>query len=307
MTETKERPIYRDKIVVDPDIVSSKYTHGYNNVDYYCYYESGKSTRNKPYIPKDPVKEFNSKSLCAKACFADLISTIHGTNYNRVLYHMKIDEGQPVKLLVKEMRRFVELAVEYKLLPPYITPESITNRKEGRIVIMLEGLTISQVYMYLTTFRYLREDTGFVKAILYLHDELDMNFYAAFVLGSHICMSDSLHHIIDKVRRYGGENDPNNLRIPFHVIAGLSRFARYPKSNDDRILLRVNNKHPKFNTTEIIQQISKIDVYLKAQELFDPKIERAINAKTDAVAMKYINKYLEMKKRIKFRQESNNE
>jgi hypothetical protein len=109
------------------------------------------------------------------------------------------------------------------------------------------------------------------------------------------------------MRYYGSDNNPNNVDVSFNLIAGISRFARYPKSNDDRILLKLK-KSCAFDTSPRIQKISNIkNVVLKLQDLFDPRIKRAINAKTDAVAMKYINKYTEIKKRVKFRQEAVNE
>ena len=72
---TQKKVIYRDKIWIDPEVVSDKYTHADNHVEYYCYHETGKSKKNKPYVPEHPVKEFQAKKQIY-VCFSSLMSIV---------------------------------------------------------------------------------------------------------------------------------------------------------------------------------------------------------------------------------------
>jgi len=306
----QKRTIYRDKIWIDPSIVSDKYTHASNHVEYYCYHELGKSKKNKPYIPKDPVKEFKANKQ-TYVCFSSFMNVVYNSGrgakkdaqHNRILYRMQIDPRACVKLSLEEQRRFVELSVAHRMLPPYVSLDNITDPKTSDIVIMLEGLTPAQVYMYLSQYRYLREDPGFVRSILHLHDEIGMNFYAAFVVSSRVSIDYTVHHFLTLQRRYasGNANSIQKVTVPFSTIVGLRRFAKKPHVYDKRILMNTSYGYEAANR---IEKICKVKYEARPEELLEPLLIRALSALTDKTTKKYLEQYKRLKERIKYREKN---
>lgn len=302
----KQRPIYRDKIFIDPKIVSEQYTHAENHVEYYCYHEMGKSTKDKPYIPEDPVKEFEGNKQ-TYVCFTNLLDTVYASKkkdatkqYNRVLYHMTIDEGACIKLELEEQKRFIELSMLNKMLPAYVTPGTLLNDKEGKVVFMLEGLTPSLLYMYLSQYRYLREDPGFVRSILHLHDKCGFDFYAAFVVASRVSIDYTTHHFLTLQRTYGGSerNKVDNVTVPFSTIVGIRRFVRKPQEYDDRSAMNTNHG---YDAATRIERICKVKYEIAPHELLHPVVKRAFSAMTDEITTKYLEQYKRIKDRIVYR------
>jgi hypothetical protein len=309
----KPRAVYRDKLWIDPKIVSDKYRHADNHVEYYCYHEVGKSKRNSPYIPKDPEKEFGARKI-TYVCFSQFLDIAARSAreeskkevpkpINRILYHMMIDPSACVTLGPEEQRRFLELSVKHRMLPEYVTPDTLTEDGEsGTMVLLLEGLTPAQAYMYLSQYRYLREDPGFVKSILHLYDEIGMNFYAAFALASRVSIDYTVHHFLTLQRRYATKDSVNDVTVPFSTIAGLRRFTYRPKQYDDR---EVGKSSYSYEAASRIERICSIRTELKAQELLEPLVIKAFSALTDKTAKKYLDQYLRMKERIKYRVRKN--
>jgi len=299
-----KKPIYRDKVWVDPNIVSNKYTHGDNSVEYAYYRDHDKSTVNKPYIPNNPREEFGC-TVHTDICFSGLSRTIGDSRnhedgaYNRVYYKMRIDKKAKVKNTLAEQKRFIELSVANKLLPKYVTPDTMKNDEEGTIVLMLEGLTVSQFYIYLTQYRYMREYPGFVKSMVHLVDDKGFNFFAAFILASIIVVDYTVHHFLTLQRKYGSNEDINTVKAPFSYIAGLRRYVKRNHMHDDRILMKSSHA---FTVASNIESVCKINKTFTAQELKDPMVIKAFSAMTDEVAIKYINKYNDNKCRIIYRE-----
>ena len=304
------RAIYRDKIWIDPEVVSDKYTHADNHVEYYCYHEIGKSKKDRPYIPEHPVKEFEAKKQ-TYVCFSSLMDIVSASGegkpkegqHNRVLYRMQVAPEACVKLSLKEQRRFVELSVAHKMLPSYISPKDIKDKKTSTIVIMLEGVAPAQVYMYLSQYRYLREDPGFIRSVLHLHDEIGMNFYAAFIVGSRVSIDYTVHHFLTLQRLYGYDKTEGNsiekVTVPFSTIAGLKRFARKPYDYDKRDLMKTSYG---YEASSRIEKICKVKYEAKPEELLEPLMIKAFSAMTDKTAQKYLDQYKRLKERIKYRE-----
>lgn len=302
---TAKRTVYRDKIWIDPEIVSDKYKHALNHVEYYCYYEVDKSKKNKPYIPEHPVKEFEAKKQ-TYVCFSNFLNTVNGSGkakgsegqHNRILYRMQTDKTACVELSLKEQRRFVELSVAHKMLPSYVSPENIKSTKTSDMVIMLEGLTPAQAYMYLSQYRYMREDPGFVRSVLHLHDKAGMNFYASFVVGSRVSIDYTVHHFLTLQRRYASNNSVDSVTVPLSTITGLRRFARKPHDYDKRDLMSTSYG---YEASDRIEKVCKVKYAAKPQELFEPLLIRAFSAMTDKITRRYLDQYLRLKERIKYR------
>lgn len=304
----KPRPIYRDAIWIDPAIVSNTYTHAGNSVEYYCYQENDKSNLKAVYIPADPITEFKAEKQ-SYVCFARLLEVVSASKkmvdgvtaqYNRVLYHMKTDERACVQLTLEEQKRFIKLSVENLMLPKYVTPDTLLNDKEGRVVFMLEDLTPSQLYMYLSQYRYLREDPGFVRSILHLHDKMGFDFYASFVIASRVSIDYTTHHFLTLQRQYGNQtaNEVQNVTVPFSTVVGLRRFAVNPHEYDKRTAMGTSSG---YEASSRIEKICKIKEQLKPHEFKEPLVKRAFCAMTDEISSKYLEQYKRMRERIKYR------
>lgn len=296
---SKTRKIYRDKIYIDPEILRVDYRKGATNrVTYYCYYEAGKSTKNMPYIPDDPVNEFNAVEQTS-ICFAGLLNILREADepYNRILYHMQVDPTT-IKLSLKEKRRFIELSVLNKMLPKYVTPDTILNDNEGKMVLMIEDFSPSQLYVYLSQFRYIREAPGFVRSIVYLCDKHNFNFYAAFVVASATAIDTPVHHILNFYKKYGITSASiDKLNIPLSYAVGLSRFVKNPRLYDTRSITASG-----YQAAARIEAICSLNCGLKPHEFLEPLVKRILSSRTDAVSLKYLEKYLQMRKKIVYRE-----
>lgn len=247
-----------------------------------------------------------------------------------------------VLLSVEECIRWIQLAKEHKLLPDYVDenliemldtpikvdPEERYSRYvhkasgKGTVIFDLVGLTQAQLYVYISTLRNLREDPGFVRTALYLIDKCKMNFYAAYVFASHVAMNTTGHHTISAYREYGAikqEIDPKtNMYKPAETklsdieainadirwMIGLQRFAKNPKKHDSRLVYKCMTS---FYCNSTIDKISKIRTQINIYEALDPDIVKAIMAMGDNTSKKYINKFIEKKPRIKYKEATSEE
>ena len=192
------------------------------------------------------------------------------------------------------------MAKEYKLLPPYINAEAVKGTKSGTtangvFIIDLKSLTPSLLYVYLSTIRNIREDPGLPKSVIYLVDELGMNFYLAYTFASGVVISTTGHHIMGG-RRYGMANSSKSMtsdeikekiKIPLQSAIGLQRLVNDPQKYDDRDILKVGYN---FNCCSSITAASKIEYEASVEELFNDDTIAAAMSKTDNAANKYVNR-----------------
>jgi len=272
--------VVRQKIVIDPEIVTSEYLHG-NNSTKYC-----------TYVSAEEVKE---EDLMHGACFYDLLSMLkREEDHDRVYYKME-EDSQQIKLTEEERHRWISLCVEHGTMPKYIVEKDVD--REVMIIEIDKDIPPSLLFVYLCCFRYFREDTGFIRAAVYLVDKCEMNYYAAFVLASRVCMNDNLHHCLDVVRRYGEEVDLNEVRVPLHQIIGLARFTSDPKKYDSRGP-RDHDSFNQFQCASTIKKISSIEYECLIQDLFDDNIVKAIMMPSDDESKKYLDEFLSYRDKI---------
>lgn len=229
------------KPIFDTQIVSNACTtYAVYKVTYYLYADAGKARR--PHRPLDPIKEFAAFKLSG-SCFSGLLRTTslpsNNKKYNRVCYTLewpKEGSYSYTELSTEERKSWVKLCKTYKLLPSYVTP---ATAEDGVLVLKLtDTLSPSLLYCYLSAFRCLREQTGFVKAMLYLVKEKGMNFYAAFVLASSVtvCSSGTIHHIGEWGRPYMKDVHVDTILVFARSIVSLKRFLQNPSGIDTRTI-----------------------------------------------------------------------
>jgi len=285
--------IVKQKIVIDTKIVSNTYRHGDNSTRY-CTFKSGTT--------------IEDGKLTKGYCFSNLLSMLkNNKDHNKVYYKMEEDVSQSVKLTETEKHEWIELCTKYKTMPGYITKNDI-DKKTMIIEVDDENVTPSLLFIYLCCFRYFREDPGFIKAVVYLVNNLKMNYYAAFVLASRICMSYNLHHILNTVRLYSEKFEMDNVTVPLNVMMGLSRIVNDPKKYDTRGPRDYNNTggFNQFRCASNINNISKIKYECLIQDLFDKNIIEAIMAPSDKMSQKHLDKFISYKDKIVYKEKSAN-
>jgi hypothetical protein len=278
MAERKE--IIREKVWIDPKIVCA-YNHGSNSTKY-CTCKEKKADE----IIKD-------SDLRTGACFSQLLSMLKTDDKDdRIYYKMEEDIHQKVKLTDEEKHHWIELCVTHGTMPDYITIGDID--KKVMVLKIVEDLTPSLIFIYLCCFRYYREDTGFVRAMVYLVNKCGMNYYAAFVFATRVCINYDLHHILTGVRRYGDSIGPEEAIIRLSDVIGLSRFLKNPKKYDSRGPRSHKNtgSFNQFQCASTIEKISSVRHDCKVQDLFDLNILKAISAENDSDSKEYLDGFL---------------
>ena len=286
--------LVRQKVIIDTKIVSNEYNHGDNSTKY-CTFK------------KDIAVE--NEKLTRGYCFSTLLSMLKSNkDHDKVYYKMEEDDRQSVKLTKKEKHEWIELCVKYKTMPKYIT-KSYIDEKIMIIDVNDEKVTPSLLFIYLCCFRYFREDPGFIRAVIYLVSKCKMNYYAAFVLASRICMNYDLHHILNTVRYYSEKVDIDKVVISLNVIIGLSRIVNDPKKYDSRGPRDYDSRGEfnQFRCANTIDNISKVRYNCLVQDLFDKNIIKAIASSSDKRSKEYLDKFISYKDEIIHKEKNANE
>lgn len=258
-------------IFINPRIIKVDYNRGHR-VRYYLYHEEGEEIKIPTGEPPHLVKNSNN------VCFAGLIGELkNNKEVNRILY-----EGQEVgddKLDATERLYWIRLCKQNQFLPDYVDEAWAEHR---RYVLRLNDkeLNPSLLYVYLTCFRSLQEDPGFIRAMLYLVPCYQMDFCAAWCLASALTITNNWHNIVEIGRRYGDRGDNvNNITIPISYAIGLKRYIRDPHKYDKRGL-RDNDSRP-FNVHRTVTSLCQIVKNVRAGDLLSDNVIKALKAEDD--------------------------
>lgn len=293
MENKKNKHIVREKVWVDPEVMNpSIHPSDDYNVDYCLYTDNSNGPE---YIPNNPTEEFNC-DLISDACFYSVLSKA-SQDTNRICYMM----GNPdddYYVTKEEKLIYLKLAVEHGFLPEYICPEEVCDK--NIVVFDLTDLTQAQLYIYLCICRFMEEYVGLTKSIVYLMSKFKMDFATALVIACKCTVSWSGHNFISVTSKYGANKNVANetTDIPLNIIMGINRFIKEPTKYDSNSVLAssVNS----FKGEPIIREISKIKTTVSVQEAIDPLIQKALNSSDDDTATEWINKFDEIKHKIKY-------
>ena len=205
-----------------------------------------------------------------RSCFANLLRelTVH-KKYNRMLYKIVLR-----KAVDKETRiEWVNLCREHKLLPNYIEKE---NAISGRLVIYLDdkNLNPSLLYIYLSVFRCLFEDTSFVKAVLALVNKHKVNFFVAWTFASAFHIHNGGHSIIGMGRSYckpKSLKDAMEKTVPLSYMIGLSTYIANPKKYDDRSIRDIQSGFG--SSGSIYKAACGVNALVKFKDMYNISIE----------------------------------
>jgi hypothetical protein len=172
--------------------------------------------------PLNEVPDFSNLSFekyknDGEACYSGFFREYHKNNspvdckWMTSVYMAKPftdDSGE--EFSEKHVVRWIELCTKYKLLPPvslfkysmgrlYVEGNKPKGIDEGNYIkltytLFVDGVFQPTLYMWLDNFRHLREDQGLVMATLYMHDELGIDFYVAYIIASYFNISNVGHH-----------------------------------------------------------------------------------------------------------------
>ena len=306
----KSRDVY-----VDVSILTPEYAHLDNLVNYGLFNDKG----DPAIVPKKVASVFKAATY-SNVCFSGLLGQIISREANRMYYTIKTVLPSPSKssyppiLTPEERIKWLVLAKEHKLLPGYINENSFvgdtpsSKLAKATFILDLKDLTASMLYVYLSTIRNIREDPGLPKAVLYLVNELGMNFYLAYVFASSIVLSSCGHHILSTQRSYGAfkqiydnrtgysytpiTSTEMNEKIETSVSTaiGIQRMVNNPNKYDKSNI--TTKKGSYFSCNSTIHGISKVPYKALLRELFDDNIIAATMSKTEAGAKKYINRFI---------------
>lgn len=198
----------------------------------------------------DVMKNMNSQ-VCYSRLF-DLYYSSDDNAVNGICTTIIIKPTTGATLTTKDIDRWITLSVTHKMLPEYFTTEYCIRPHESNkdhfyatAAIKCEGVPQALLYLYLNTFRELYEDPGFVKSVVYLHDELGINFYAAYVFSSFFNKVGTGHHILPITKNmivYKSESDKGikvlssivsehpSAELDLNIVRALYTFV-----NDDSV------------------------------------------------------------------------
>jgi len=210
------------------------------------------------------------------------------------------------RLSKTETMLWIKLCKRYDLLPKYVkNKDCYLKDKDGlirfRLKLNITKKPQARIYLYLDSFRHLREDPGFIKAIIYLHRDCGINFYAAYILSSHLNIVGTGHHAL-KVDNtvYSSVNKPNinkdkitNLdsEMNLKMVRSFYKYIHEKKKyNGKDKKIGVDAKTWDCNTK--IAKLTDIDLVIRLKYLKDERVISIIEEKDCKKAKQLYNKFM---------------
>jgi hypothetical protein len=244
---------------------------GQHNSSYSIFYEFRNAGSKK--FPK--FSEWKSKN-----CYGSFFSQMSAVKDVKKLFTTFKIVPTSVKLSKEDVIAWVNLCKENKMLPKYIvTKDCFKTGKNGNVsrgflnINLDMDMSHSLLYVYLDTFRKLREDPGFVKSVLYLCNEKKVDFFIAFVLSSHFNITSTGHHsiLVDK-SPYSSVNKPNPKgvfdELNLKMVRSLYKFINEDGAKKGGLLGKVGH----WRCNGFIAEITKTDLVVPIKSLNTKKV-----------------------------------
>lgn len=221
-------------------------------------------------------------------------------NKDKKIYTETTTKTPSSGLTKKEVSDWIKICRTNGILPKYIniskscTKNSIKLKDfKYRMVLDLENQKQSLIYMYLDTFRHLRDDPGFVKAVLYLHNEMGINFFAAFVLSSHFNITASGHHCIQVTAGlYDQLNKPQVTSVKGEMNLKMVRSMYQFINNKEAKTGELIRNSVRWSCKNYIAEITDLDLIIPVKHLDHPLVEKIITTFDDKEAKKLHTKLI---------------
>jgi hypothetical protein len=180
-----------------------------------------------------------------------------------------------------EILWWITICKKSKLLPEYGGTEFA---KTGNFILRISALDLNTLYIYLSVARYLQEAPYFVKAIKYLIEDEDMDFYIAFAVASRCCMCGVGHHIIPISKQYpyaSKENDINNVdTYNLDEMISLRKFLENEKKETLKDI-KPGNLLNYFNLHKTFSGMKIKELVVTRKELLSKDIIKKVHGEID--------------------------
>jgi len=220
------------------------------------------------------IKNMKVGKYAKSICYSGLKYPLTDKFYSHLTTVIPLDAYPKKVLTKKDMINWLSISKKNKMLPRYIAPTKAVTDNELNVTFKLRSVAnMQQLYIYLATVRYAKEDPGLVKIVLHLVNDLNIDYFLALCVGTYHAASQKGHNILPLSAGYPAPKkiDENNYDIT---------YARYLK-------LFVNNPK-KFNNKRILQDTSWDMHYL----LRKMKANNTLCAKFEDFDSKEIQKHI---------------
>lgn len=298
------------------DIVFEKinYKEIHKNTSYstnYHIFRTDEVQKIPSYLPNEPMETTSNNTACYSGLLGRLkLEKIDDKPCNRVYTRIELFPPWNKKqypLTYEDQCAWIKLAKKFKLLPYYVTHKVLVKSKDDlafanelRMTINLDGINFVQLYIYLATLRNLKDEPGFVKALLYLYYEIKMNFYAAYVLSLHLNNPNSGHSVVSASDSFYCNSKPVPYaltdKINLKRMIGLHRFLIEPKAYDTRTfnnIAKAGNWYWECDLTiaKTVQNIAEKEAVVNIKDLFNKHIIKAIMSLDDKSFKKEMKRF----------------
>mgnify|MGYP006277456731 FL=1 len=246
-----------------------------NYARYYLY------KRDSMIFPEDVSGIYQNENT---ACFSRLTSELCENDYD-TMYLITIPEKQNniSSNCKKESDRWIELCRKNKFIMDGV---KVDNSKHRYLIPLENPTNANQLYITLNCLRMFQENPNFIKTMLLLEDNFNLNFFIEWGISSKLTSSNSLHDIVNISR--GLESNPLKSTIQIVYIYGMKRIFEESLVSDTPNIM--DNERWKV-TGEVFNRYSKLRNHTaKFEDMFESYTEDYINADYKD-AIKIGNKY----------------
>jgi len=270
---------------IDTNKVNFEYKHTDDYSVYYYVYKAKNSKSIKlPTIDERGKRYYN-------VCFANLLDKIKTNKTSDSVLYTLFDDKRNINLTLDEKKEWIKMARKYKFLPKYVRYSSCATEEGGNLVLKINDIQPSLLYLYLTVFRHIRDDPGLVKCMLHLVNECEMDFYLAYTISCRICVTNSGHSLVNYTRGYMEKSNINNLSINVSIALALVKFINDVERYDCK---SVKKDGFRFNCSEKIEKLlgeQNVTLDIEVAHMLKPKFKTAMkthDAENIKKAIKYI-------------------
>lgn len=244
--------------------------------------------KNPKIVPNKLSDKIKDCEVKQSVCFASILRNLKNSNHNMAYITINTKDGK-YKLNNDIIKRWLKITKRYKMLPYYITPKCFSKNKI-KTHLVLENLPPSLIFIYLSVLRYPRENPSFVKKVIHLYDNKELNFWSAFVLASYVHVTNTGHHISSyiKLNVYSDyKTKPADVteEIDISTMIGLQRMINNPKKYDSRITTKLKNNKWIVTNDTIFYCAEKLDNIIESnkytvpiKDLTLPRVVQMVNS-----------------------------
>ena len=255
-------------------ILEGKYFHGKNEI---CW---GLTDKEKISLTKrweeEQLEDLSHKWSGRTACYSGVPAALKST-HTYMLTSMVLAENTTGLLSKEDMIWWLREAKKHGLLPSYTYPKRVVGK--GKILTAAFDLknikVLSQLYVYLSIIRYIKEEPGLIKVVKHLVRDLKIGFFIAFAVG-HVHAVHSNGHSLVPIR----DVYPYNNKVvagkayDLHGTKALKRLMTFPEKYD---VPKEKTNHWRLHNLLTKMQIEKLPKSISFQDVDSPEIQKLMN------------------------------